>query len=36
MRLGGHLPEVAGGTITVRVPAARFNDAVAFVEASGE
>jgi hypothetical protein len=35
-KLGGHLQEVTGGTITVRVPAARFNDAVAFIERVGE
>lgn len=35
-QLGGHLQGVTGGTITVRVPAARFNDAVAFVERVGE
>jgi hypothetical protein len=34
--LGGHLQEVDGQAITVRVPAARFNDAVAFVERAGE
>jgi hypothetical protein len=35
-KLGGYLQEVSGGSITVRVPAARFNDAVAFVEKVGE
>lgn len=35
-RLGGYLAEVAGNTITVRVPAGRFQDAVAFVERAGE
>jgi hypothetical protein len=35
-QLGGYLAEVSGGSITVRVPAARFNDAVAFIERVGE
>lgn len=35
-QLGGHLAEVNGAAITVRVPAARFSDAVAFVERAGE
>lgn len=35
-QLGGYLQAVDGGTITVRVPAARFNDAVAYVERVGE
>ena len=35
-RMGGHLQEVAGSAITVRVPSARFNDAVEVVEKSGE
>ena len=35
-RLGGHLQEISGSSITVRVPAARFDDAVALVERVGE
>lgn len=35
-RLGGYLQEISSNAITVRVPAARFNDAVAAVEQSGE
>ncbi|HEX8916720.1 MAG TPA: DUF4349 domain-containing protein [Humisphaera sp.] len=35
-RMGGHLQEVSGGTIIVRVPAARFPEAVKVVEDSGE
>lgn len=35
-RLGGHMQEVAGTSITVRVPAAKFNEAVAYIEKSGE
>lgn len=35
-QLGGYLAEVNGAAITVRVPVARFADAVAFVERAGE
>lgn len=35
-RLGGYLQEVAGGSITVRVPAAKFTDACKAVETAGE
>jgi hypothetical protein len=35
-QLGGYLQEVSGNAITVRVPASKFNDAIAFVERVGE
>lgn len=34
--MGGHMQEVSGSAVVVRVPASRFQDAVQFVERSGE
>jgi hypothetical protein len=35
-RFGGYLQEISGSSITVRVPAARFDDAVQMIEQAGE
>jgi hypothetical protein len=35
-QLGGYMQEVAGTSVTVRVPAAKFDEAVGYVERTGE
>ncbi len=35
-KLGGYMQEVAGGSVTIRVPAVKFDEAVGYVEKCGE